>query len=96
MSWLSAGRVSRTSKLIPLFSPDIDTKVSQVISLRFGKQSFWEKGKFPGTITNKTTGDVQRLVNPWINQEENVAPFDQRECLHTLDPRARTVTDTES
>lgn len=58
---------------------DIDSKVSQVLSLRFGKQSFWEKGKFPGTVTNSTTGDVIKLINPWINSEENVAPFDQRE-----------------
>ena len=57
----------------------IDSKVSQVISLRFNKQSFWERGKFPSTITNSTTGDVIKLINPWLSSEKNNAPFDQRE-----------------
>lgn len=60
---------------------DIDSKISQVISLRFNKQSFWEKGKFPSTITNTTTGDVIKLINPWLASEQNSAPFDQRESL---------------
>ena len=56
---------------------DIDSKVSQVISLRFDQESFWTRGKFPGTITNTTTGDVVKLTNPWIASENNNAPFDQ-------------------
>lgn len=59
--------------------PDIDSRVSQVISLRFNKDSFWNRGKFPSTITNTTTGDVVKLLNPWAASENNVAPFDQRE-----------------
>ncbi|EIW67677.1 hypothetical protein TREMEDRAFT_33305, partial [Tremella mesenterica DSM 1558] len=55
----------------------IDSRVSQVISLRFNKESFWKRGNFPSTITNTTTGDVQKLINPWIQSENNVAPFDQ-------------------
>jgi hypothetical protein len=55
----------------------IDSRVAQVISLRF-KESFWKKGNFPTTVTNTTTGEIQRLTNPWISSENNVAPFDQR------------------
>ncbi|RXK40041.1 hypothetical protein M231_02681 [Tremella mesenterica] len=55
----------------------IDSRVSQVISLRFNKESFWKRGNFPSTITNTTTGDVQKLINPWIQSENKVAPFDQ-------------------
>ena len=61
---------------------DIDSRISQVISLRFG-QSFWNRGQFPVTITNTTTGDVVKLTNPWLLSPNNVAPFDQRELsLH--------------
>ena len=49
-----------------------------MLSLRFG-QSFWNRGNFPVTITNTTTGDVIKLTNPWIQSPNNVAPFDQRE-----------------
>jgi len=55
----------------------IDSKVSQVISLRFGKESFWERGRFPTTVTNTTTGDITKLTNPWYQSSNNVAPFDQ-------------------
>jgi len=55
----------------------IDSKVSQVISLRFNAQSFWSRGVFPPTITNTTTGDIIKLTNPWIQSDNNVAPFDQ-------------------
>jgi hypothetical protein len=58
---------------------DIDSRVSQVISLRFGSESFWTRGKFPTTITNSTTGDVIKLTNPWAQSTNNVAPFDQGE-----------------
>lgn len=69
----------------------IDSKVSQVISLRFNKDSFWERGKFPGTVTNTTTGDVVKLTDPWIASEENVAPFDQRKFPPPVRARALTV-----
>ena len=55
----------------------IDSRVSQVISLRFGKESFWKRGNFPSTITNTTTGEIHKLTNPWIQSNANVAPFDQ-------------------
>jgi hypothetical protein len=62
----------------------IDSRVAQVISLRF-KESFWKKGNFPTTVTNTTTGEIQRLTNPWITSENNVAPFDQRmSALHFI------------
>lgn len=63
----------------------IDSRVAQVISLRF-KDSFWTKGKFPSTITNTTSGEIQRLTNPWIASENNVAPFDQRKSITPLPP----------
>jgi hypothetical protein len=56
---------------------DIDTKVAQVVSLRFGKESFWQRGNFPATITNDSA--VVKLTNPWIQSPVNVAPFDQGE-----------------
>lgn len=60
-----------------LIIADIDTKVSQVISLRFNKESFWERGNFPPTIVNDSA--VVKLVNPWRESPNNNAPFDQRE-----------------
>jgi len=65
----------------------IDSRVSQVISLRF-KESFWKKGNFPTTITNTTSGEIQRLTNPWISSENNVAPFDQRTSSSYSSPRS--------
>ncbi|WVQ83051.1 hypothetical protein IAT38_005189 [Cryptococcus sp. DSM 104549] len=53
----------------------IDSRVSQVISLRFAKESFWTRGKFPTTYTNGS--EVVKLTNPWSSSENNVAPFDQ-------------------
>ncbi|WWC88556.1 uncharacterized protein L201_003467 [Kwoniella dendrophila CBS 6074] len=53
----------------------IDSRVSQVISYRFNKESFWTRGKFPTTYTNNT--EVIKLINPWLSSQENVAPFDQ-------------------
>ncbi|KAK4685148.1 protection of telomeres protein 1, partial [Tremellales sp. Uapishka_1] len=53
----------------------IDSRVSQVISLRFNKESFWQRGDFPSTITNDSA--VIKLTNPWIQSGNNVAPFDQ-------------------
>ncbi|KAL7423010.1 hypothetical protein Q5752_002308 [Cryptotrichosporon argae] len=52
-----------------------DTKVSQSMSLRFNKESFWKRGDFPDTITNNSV--VEKLTNPWVLSENNVAPFDQ-------------------
>lgn len=49
--------------------------MSQVVSLRFKKESFWNRGFFPGTIVNDTS--IIKLTNPWIQSENNVAPFDQ-------------------
>ncbi|OCF72751.1 hypothetical protein I204_05980 [Kwoniella mangroviensis CBS 8886] len=53
----------------------IDSRVAQVISYRFNKESFWSRGKFPTTYTNNT--EVIKLINPWLASSENVAPFDQ-------------------
>ncbi|WWC62746.1 uncharacterized protein I303_105343 [Kwoniella dejecticola CBS 10117] len=53
----------------------IDSRVAQVMSFRFAKESFWSKGKFPTTYTNNT--EVIKLINPWLSSSENVAPFDQ-------------------
>lgn len=52
---------------------DIASKVSQVISLRFNKDSFWTRGHFPGTITNTTTGDVIKLTNLALVREHQCA-----------------------
>jgi hypothetical protein len=38
---------------------------------------FWDKGDYPAFWVNKT--ETQRLVNPWINANNNAAPFDQCE-----------------
>ncbi|ODO09972.1 hypothetical protein I350_02196 [Cryptococcus amylolentus CBS 6273] len=54
----------------------IDSRVSQVVSLRFNKESFWTRGKFPSTYTNNS--DVVKLTNPWSSSENNNAPFDQK------------------
>ncbi|WVW84865.1 hypothetical protein I302_106900 [Kwoniella bestiolae CBS 10118] len=53
----------------------IDSRVAQVISYRFNKESFWSRGKFPTTYTNNT--EVIKLINPWLASSENNAPFDQ-------------------
>ncbi|OCF35123.1 hypothetical protein I317_01835 [Kwoniella heveanensis CBS 569] len=53
----------------------IDSRVAQVVSYRFNKESFWTRGKFPATYTNNT--EVIKLTNPWLSSDENVAPFDQ-------------------
>ncbi|WVQ96527.1 hypothetical protein IAU59_003632 [Kwoniella sp. CBS 9459] len=53
----------------------IDSRVAQVVSYRFNKESFWSRGKFPATYTNNT--EVIKLVNPWLSSDKNVAPFDQ-------------------
>lgn len=53
----------------------VDSRVNQVISLRFNKESFWTRGKFPTTIANGS--DIVKLTNIWSKSEKNVAPFDQ-------------------
>ncbi|WWD18620.1 hypothetical protein CI109_103073 [Kwoniella shandongensis] len=53
----------------------IDSRVAQVISYRFNKESFWTRGKFPSTYTNGS--EVVKTTNPWIASQNNVAPFDQ-------------------
>jgi hypothetical protein len=53
----------------------VDSRVNQIISLRFNKESFWTRGKFPTTFTNGS--DIVKLTNPWSKSTENVAPFDQ-------------------
>ncbi|KAL0255819.1 hypothetical protein I308_100628 [Cryptococcus tetragattii IND107] len=53
----------------------IDSRISQVISLRFNKESFWTRGKFPSTYTNGS--QVLKLTNPWSQSQSKVAPFDQ-------------------
>lgn len=53
----------------------VDSRVNQVISLRFNKESFWSRGKFPTTMQNGS--DIVKLTNIWSKSEENVAPFDQ-------------------
>ncbi|WVR06512.1 hypothetical protein IAU60_003543 [Kwoniella sp. DSM 27419] len=64
-----------TNLVEPADPSDIDSRVSQVISFRFNKESFWQRGKFPGTYTNNT--EVIKLINPWAAADNNVAPFDQ-------------------
>ncbi|WVQ73286.1 hypothetical protein IAR50_002854 [Cryptococcus sp. DSM 104548] len=54
----------------------IDSRVSQVVSLRFNKESFWTRGKFPSTYTNNS--DVVKLTDPWSSSDNNNAPFDQK------------------
>ncbi|KAG6853093.1 hypothetical protein C0991_006925 [Blastosporella zonata] len=44
-----------------------------------GGGTFWEKGKFPATAQNKTTGTVVVVEDPWVGGGA-AAPFDQREC----------------
>ncbi|KAJ9094261.1 hypothetical protein QFC21_006087 [Naganishia friedmannii] len=53
----------------------VDSRVNQIISLRFNKESFWSRGKFPTTFTNGS--DIVKLTNPWSKSTANVAPFDQ-------------------
>ncbi|KAJ9112880.1 hypothetical protein QFC19_000435 [Naganishia cerealis] len=53
----------------------VDSRVNQIISLRFNKESFWSRGKFPSTFTNGS--DIVKLTNIWSKSEDNVAPFDQ-------------------
>ncbi|KAG6855632.1 hypothetical protein H0H87_012827 [Tephrocybe sp. NHM501043] len=42
--------------------------------------TFWEKGKFPATAQNKTTGAVVVVQDPWAGGGP-AAPFDQRQLL---------------
>ncbi|KAH7096352.1 concanavalin A-like lectin/glucanase [Auriculariales sp. MPI-PUGE-AT-0066] len=55
----------------------VDRRVNRVIDLRFKKQTFFERGKFPLTFQNGT--DTVLLRNPWeTNGKQNlVAPFDK-------------------
>jgi len=58
----------------------VDSRINQILSLRFDKKSFWERGMFPQTIVNGT-GEV-RLQDPWVLADNNVAPFDQSASFH--------------
>ncbi|OXG50849.1 hypothetical protein J010_02706 [Cryptococcus neoformans] len=57
----------------------MDSRISQVISLRFNKESFWTRGRFPSTYTNGS--QVLKLTNPWSQSQSKVAPFDQASYL---------------
>ncbi|KAG6846156.1 hypothetical protein H0H93_015687, partial [Arthromyces matolae] len=46
-----------------------------------GGGTFWEKGKFPATAQNKTTGSVAVVEDPWKDGGV-AAPFDQRFYLN--------------
>ena len=50
-----------------------------MIDLRFGQQSFFQRGNFPKTVTNGTTEVI--LENPWEGRP-NSAPFDQQFYLN--------------
>lgn len=45
-----------------------------------GGKSFWERGDFPTTATNGTSGIEVVVQDIWSNGT-NAAPFDQSECL---------------
>lgn len=53
----------------------VDRRVDRMIDLRFGQQSFFQRGNFPKTVINGTTEVV--LKNPWEGRP-NSAPFDQQ------------------
>lgn len=53
----------------------VDRRVQRVINLDFRKQSFFDRGHFPRTFRNGT--DEQLTPDPWVNSNNNVAPFDQ-------------------
>ncbi|KIR68677.1 hypothetical protein I314_01100 [Cryptococcus bacillisporus CA1873] len=50
----------------------IDLRISQVTSLRFNKESFWTRGKFPSTYTNGS--QVLKLTNLGLNPSRRLPP----------------------
>jgi hypothetical protein len=62
------------------WSPDflwtyVDRRTTRIVDLRFNKESFYQRGKFPPTVLNNTDVPVV-LNNPWSGSG-NSAPFDQ-------------------
>ncbi|KAF8066799.1 glucan 1,3-beta-glucosidase [Lyophyllum atratum] len=62
----------------------VDSRVKSVLEVGVGKKggkgakgSFWDRGKFPPTAQNSSTGSVVVVDNPW-DEGSAAAPFDQR------------------
>ncbi|KAJ3760122.1 glycoside hydrolase family 16 protein [Lentinula raphanica] len=64
----------------------VDTRLHTLLEYRFD-EPFFEKGDYPETIVNATTGQVQALQDPWVDPQTGepkesakgrwAAPFDQ-------------------
>ncbi|KAG5717215.1 Beta-1,3-glucan-binding protein [Termitomyces sp. T112] len=60
---------------------DVDPKTKPSKTGEGGGGTFWDKGKFPATAQNKTTGSVVVVKDPWVDGGVT-APFDQRFYLN--------------
>ncbi|GLB41072.1 putative glycosyl hydrolases family 16 [Lyophyllum shimeji] len=62
----------------------VDSRVRSVLDISVGRKggkgskgAFWDRGKFPPTAQNASTGGVVVVQNPW-EEGSAAAPFDQR------------------